>query len=61
MLFSFCLLICEILNLVKERIHKGIPDCLRILVWPKLTEIERFKLSENLKFHVLNLFHEIIL
>lgn len=39
--------------IVRERVHKGVPDCLRIMVWPKLAEIEKFKLSENLNFHVL--------
>ena len=40
---------------VKERIRKGIPDCLRIKVWPKMAEIEKFKLSENLHFNVSTL------
>ena len=42
-----------ILNqIVIERIRKGVPDCLRIKVWPKMAEIEKFKISENIHFNV---------
>lgn len=39
-------------KIVKKKIRKGIPDCLRGIIWTKLTEITKIKKEYNESYNV---------
>ena len=40
-------------ELLKTRLRKGVPPCMRILVWPRLIQMQKLKLEERWVYHNL--------
>ena len=40
-------------TLLKKRVRKGIPCCIRSLVWPRLINIEKYKSSQKINYKKL--------
>lgn len=40
-------------SLLKKRVRKGVPCCIRSLVWPRLIDIEKYKTTQKVDYKKL--------